>query len=94
MRVTTARVELKLEVELVVIPTSERYEAAHAYGPAHSVTQFSLSATASQSAAAALMCTVPHGARRDDFSGASTEVDLWVMDEFEIDSIVTPDLAH
>ncbi|DBA67805.1 TPA: hypothetical protein ACH3X2_014212 [Trebouxia sp. C0005] len=26
-------------------------------------------------------------ARRDDFSGASTEVDLWVMDEFEIDLI-------
>lgn len=26
-------------------------------------------------------------ARKDDFSGASTEVDLWVMDEFEIESI-------
>lgn len=26
-------------------------------------------------------------ARKDDFSGASTGVDLWLMDEFEIDSI-------
>jgi len=58
---STAHVELQLQVASVVVPISERYEAAHAYGPAHAVTQFSLSVTTPQSAAAALVCTVPHG---------------------------------